>query len=56
MVMDALITGNESQPIIDFLKSKFQLSHVLAETIAYGIAFCNSPAGKSRAKLPAHPY
>lgn len=39
-------TGKESQPIIEYLKSTFQLSDVLAATIAYGIAFCDGPSGK----------
>lgn len=42
----AVCLGKESDPIIDYLKGTFQLSDTLAETIAYGIAFCSSLAGK----------
>jgi RAB protein geranylgeranyltransferase component A len=42
----AITTGKESQSLLEFLASTFQLPHELADTIAYGIAFCSSPSGE----------
>ncbi|KAJ9125382.1 hypothetical protein QFC22_000342 [Naganishia vaughanmartiniae] len=40
------LSGKESQSLLEFLSSAFQLSPELADTIVYGIALCSSPAGR----------
>ncbi|KAJ9109040.1 hypothetical protein QFC21_000366 [Naganishia friedmannii] len=41
---EPVLQGKESQSLLEFLATTFQLSHELADTIAYGIAFCTSPS------------
>ncbi|KAJ9109768.1 hypothetical protein QFC19_001998 [Naganishia cerealis] len=48
---EPLLQGKESQSILEFLASTFQLSHDLADTIAYGIAFCTSPTELAKPAL-----